>query len=36
MMWLFIQNQILGMQWLNGLVADGLIWAGVDIESWLN
>ena len=35
MMWLFIQNQILGMQWLNGLVADGLIWAGVDIESRL-
>ena len=33
MMWLFIQNQILGMQWLNGLVTDGLIWAGVDIES---
>lgn len=32
-MWLFIQNQILGMQWLNGLVTDGLIWAGVDIES---
>lgn len=35
MMWLFIQNQILGMQWLNGLVTDGLIWAGVDIESQL-
>lgn len=35
MMWLFIQNQILGMQWLNGLVTDGLIWAGVDIESRL-
>ena len=34
-MWLFIQNQILGMQWLNGLVTDGLIWAGVDIESRL-
>lgn len=35
MMWLFIQNQILGMQLLNGLVTDGLIWAGVDIESRL-
>ena len=35
MMWLFIQNQLLGMQWLNGLVTDGLIWAGVDIESRL-
>lgn len=34
-MWLFIQNQILGMQWLNGLISDGLIRAGVDIESRL-
>ena len=34
-MWLFIQNQLLGMQWLNGLISDGLIRAGVDIESRL-
>lgn len=34
-MWLFIQDQILGMQWLNGLISDGLIRAGVDIESRL-
>lgn len=35
MMWLFIQNQILGMQWLNGLIADGLMQVGVDVESRL-
>lgn len=34
-MWLFIQNQILGMQWLNGLIADGLMQVGVDVESRL-
>lgn len=32
-MWLFIQNQILGMQWLNEVVAAILQYVGVDVQS---
>ena len=32
-MWLFIQNQVLGMQWLNEVVAAILQYAGVDVQS---
>lgn len=31
--WLFIQNQILGMKWLNVVVGNGLSAAGLDISS---
>ena len=33
--WLFIQNQVLGMQWLNGLVQSGLSALGLDTASRL-
>ncbi len=33
MIWDFIQNQVLGMKWLNGLVGRGLSAAGLDISS---
>lgn len=32
-MWLFIQNQVLGMQWLNEVVVAILQYAGVDVQS---
>ncbi len=32
-MWLFFQNQILGMKWLNELVGEFLTWLGLDIGS---
>ena len=31
--WDFIQNQILGMKWLNALIGDGLGKVGIDIFS---
>ena len=31
--WLFIQNQILGMRWIHSLVGNGLSAVGIDIES---
>ena len=31
--WLFIQNQILGMKWLNKVIGNGLNALGVDITS---
>lgn len=31
--WLFVQNQILGMRWLNGVIGKGLSAAGLDISS---
>ena len=31
--WLFFQNQILGMQWLNDLIGNGLAQIGLDISS---
>ena len=34
-MWNFIQNQILGMQWLNKVIGNFLIFLGLDIESKL-
>ena len=33
--WQFIQNQILGMQWLNGLIGRGLSALGLDLTSRL-
>lgn len=33
MIWDFIQNQVFGMKWLNGLVGRGLSAAGLDISS---
>lgn len=30
--WSFIQDQILGMKWLNGLIGDGLSLLGLDVE----
>lgn len=33
--WLFIQNQILGMRWLHALIGNGLSAVGIDIESRL-
>ena len=33
--WLFFQDQILGMKWLNGLIGDGLSLLGLDINSRL-
>ena len=35
MIWDFIQNQILGMKWLNGLVQNLLTLLGIDVTSWL-
>ena len=32
-MWELIQTQILGMQWLNDAVGEGLAALGVDLES---
>ena len=34
-MWNFIQNQILGMKWLNTLIENLLIFLGVDTNSRL-
>lgn len=34
-MWTFIQNEILGMQWLNRLIGAGLGAAGMDLGSRL-
>lgn len=34
-LWLFIQNQVLGMKWLNDLVGNGLTAVGVDIGTRL-
>ena len=31
--WLFFQDQILGMKWLNGLIGNGLSLLGLDIDS---
>lgn len=31
--WLFIQNQVLGMKWLNEVIGNGLNTLGVDITS---
>lgn len=33
--WLFFQDQILGMKWLNGLIGNGLSQLGLDIDSRL-
>ena len=33
MVWEFIQNQVLGMKWLNELAANGLSAVGVDVSS---
>ena len=33
--WLFFQDQILGMKWLNGLIGKGLSLLSVDIDSRL-
>ncbi len=33
--WLFLQDQILGMKWLNTLIGDGLSAMGLDINSQL-
>lgn len=30
--WSFIQDQVLGMKWLNGLIGDGLSLLGLDVE----
>lgn len=30
--WLFFQDQILGMKWLNGLIGNGLSQLGLDIR----
>ena len=35
MVWEFIQNQILGMKWLDALIAQLLISAGIDVQSSL-
>jgi len=34
-MWSFIQNEVLGMNWLNRLIGDALVKAGVDVSSRL-
>lgn len=34
-LWLFIQDQILGMKWLNALIGDGLAALGLDISTRL-
>lgn len=31
-MWQFIQDQVLGMKWLNGLIGDGLTGLGLDVQ----
>ena len=31
--WLFIQDQVLGMKWLNGVIGNGLSSVGLDVES---
>ena len=31
--WDFIQNQVLGMKWLNALIGDGLMAAGLDLNT---
>ena len=31
--WEFIQNQVLGMQWLRELIGNGLAVAGLDLSS---
>ena len=33
--WDFIQNQILGVKWLNGLIGRGLSALGLDVGTWL-
>lgn len=33
--WLFFQNQILGMKWLNSFIGNGLSWLGLDIHGRL-
>lgn len=33
--WNFIQNQVLGMQWLKELIGNGLTEAGLDVTSRL-
>lgn len=33
--WLFFQDQILGMKWLNAVIGDALSLLGVDIQSRL-
>ena len=33
--WLFFQNQILGMKWLNSFIGNGLLWLGLDIHGRL-
>ena len=33
MIWEFIQNQILGMKWLNELIGNALIMMGLDINT---
>ncbi len=30
--WLFIQDQVLGMKWLNQLIGNGLSWIGLDVS----
>ena len=32
-LWLFVQNQVLGMKWLNEVIGEGLNTLGVDITS---
>lgn len=32
-MWTFIQDQILGMKWLNAMIEQQLILAGLDLEN---
>ena len=32
-LWLFLQNQVLGMKWLNEVIGEGLNTLGVDITS---
>lgn len=34
-LWLFIQDQVLGMKWLNVLIGDLLSLLGLDTASWL-
>ena len=33
--WIFFQNQILGMKWLNSFIGNGLSWLGLDIHGRL-
>ena len=32
MLWSFVQNQVLGMKWLNELVGQGLVYVGLDVS----